>query len=96
MEPPPFLILILFSLLLGGAQVPILDLALSKEGGDHMEKKSYTEPQIVDYGSIAEMTAGQSFRTNADVTITTGMSVINHTSGPCYPGTHSSGGSCTP
>ena len=38
-------------------------------------KKTYTKPQIVDYGSIAEMTAGQSPQT-----VVGGLH-----SGPCFP-----------
>jgi hypothetical protein len=59
-----------------------------------MEKKSYIEPQIVDYGSIAEMTSGRGFRKKADVTIFTGENVEHETTGPCYSGYHVVGKSC--
>ncbi len=49
-------------------------------------KKTYIEPKIVDYGSIAEMTAGRSYRENADTTIPAGNGVLHETTGPCYPG----------
>jgi hypothetical protein len=49
-----------------------------------METKNYTEPKIVDYGSIAEMTAGRSFRENADFSIPSGHSLLHESTGPCY------------
>ena len=50
-------------------------------------KKTYTEPQIVDYGSIAEMTAGQSYRVNSDNVIPNGHNLQHESTGPCYIGT---------
>jgi hypothetical protein len=49
-------------------------------------KKTYTEPQIFDYGSITEMTAGQSYHVNADHTIVTGNNLQHESTGPCYTG----------
>jgi hypothetical protein len=53
-----------------------------------METENYTEPQIADYGSIAEMTAGRHYRLNADSNLPTGTNLQNESTGPCYiPGT---------
>jgi hypothetical protein len=48
--------------------------------------KNYTEPQIADYGSIAEMTAGKSYHQSADVTIVTGENLEHESTGLCYGG----------
>ena len=48
----------------------------------------YTEPRIVDYGSITEMTAGQSFHELADAVHVVGSELQHHSTGPCYPGYH--------
>jgi hypothetical protein len=48
--------------------------------------KNYTEPQIVDYGSIAEMTAGKNFHKNADFVHNVGDSLETESTGPCYGG----------
>ena len=51
--------------------------------------KNYTDPQIVDYGSIAEMTAGRNFHKNSDVgTHATDLEI--ESTGPCYRGYHES------
>jgi hypothetical protein len=58
-----------------------------------MEKKTtqYVEPSVVDYGSIAELTAGQNYRAYGDALAGQGKSsVIGTTTGPCLgttPGT---------
>lgn len=44
----------------------------------------YIAPTVVDYGGIAELTAGQKFRTNSDAAQVTG-NVLLHTSGACNP-----------
>jgi len=51
-----------------------------------MDKKSYTKPQIVDYGSIAEMTAGQMYHLKEDSLHKVGNLLDENSTGPCYPG----------
>jgi hypothetical protein len=53
-----------------------------------MDEKTtqYLEPSIVDYGSIAEMTAGQNYRSVGDAHAATGNdSLIGTTTGACSP-----------
>jgi hypothetical protein len=57
--------------------------------------KKYTEPQIADYGSIAEMTAGRSFRENSDTVIPNNTNLKHQSTGPCYVGP-GPGGGCAP
>lgn len=47
-------------------------------------KKTYIKPEIVDYGTIAEMTAGQSYHVNADHIIPNGNNLQHESTGPCY------------
>jgi hypothetical protein len=54
--------------------------------------KQYIEPSIVDYGSIAEMTAGQSFRFSDD--FAKPGNVLLSTTGACNPDIKP--GLCTP
>jgi hypothetical protein len=61
-----------------------------------MDKKSYTEPRIVDYGTIAEMTAGQMNHKNADAVHPVGSNLEIESSGPCYKGYHSTASGCVP
>jgi hypothetical protein len=57
--------------------------------------KQYLEPSIVDYGSIAELTAGQNFREFGDAHAHVGEnSLIGTTTGPCSK--YIQEGLCTP
>lgn len=61
-----------------------------------MDKKYYTEPEIVDYGSIAEMTAGRGFRKKFDFHTPTGEDLEHESTGICTKFTHEVGGHCVP
>jgi len=50
----------------------------------------YIEPQITDYGSIAEMTAGRHFHKFADAEIGVNGELENASTGPCFKGFHES------
>jgi len=52
--------------------------------------KNYTDPQIVDYGSIAEMTAGRNLHKYADAVHVTGSNLETESTGPCLRGFHES------
>jgi len=46
--------------------------------------KQYLEPTIIDYGSIAELTAGENFKEFSDHHVSVGgNSLIGTTTGPC-------------
>jgi hypothetical protein len=49
--------------------------------------KKYIEPQIADYGSIAEMTAGKSYHQSADAIHVVGANLEHESTGLCYGGT---------
>jgi hypothetical protein len=61
-----------------------------------MDEKTtqYIEPAIIDYGSIADLTAGRSFRTSPDGHMPSGNVLIGATTGPCNP--YVGTGNCTP
>jgi hypothetical protein len=57
----------------------------------------YTAPKIVDYGDIAQITAAQQNRSQADMTIPAGATLGNgNSSGICKTGFENVGGICVP
>jgi hypothetical protein len=45
--------------------------------------KTYTEPKIVDYGDVREITAARFGHTLADATLPTGTPILPNSTGPC-------------